>query len=189
MFSSIYPPLRFVSPAPNYAGFKGVTSRRLCCVTRRMPSSLGGCWSASILLTVIFASSLRRVRTQVSLSSIKLGGVSTPLTRAHLPGISFSPLPVPKNKNKFFTTSDASTAGLLDSPDVGVIDYARFLAFTGSTDHQRLGDAEDDEPNAPSENQVKLLSDQKNYLEELNRHFEAKLKDSKGELIVGFNSD
>ena len=73
---------------------------------------------------------------------------------------------------------------------MGVIDYARFLAFTGSTDHQRLGDAEDDdEPNAPSENQVKLLSDQKNYLEELNRHFEAKLKDSKGELIVGFNSD
>ena len=80
MFSSIYPPLHFVSPAPNYAGFKGVTSRRLCCVTRRMPSSLGGCWSASILLTVIFASSLRRVRTQVSLPSIKLGGVSTPLT-------------------------------------------------------------------------------------------------------------
>ena len=72
---------------------------------------------------------------------------------------------------------------MLDSPDIGVIDFARFLAFAGSTENQRsMADSDDSngEPQGPSEDQLKLLSDQKNYLEELNRHFEAKLKDSKG---------
>ena len=71
----------------------------------------------------------------------------------------------------------------MDSPDIGVIDFARFLAFAGSTENQRtMADSDDSngEPQGPSEDQLKLLSDQKNYLEELNRHFEAKLKDSKG---------
>lgn len=78
-----------------------------------------------------------------------------------------------RNKN-----SD-STECILDSPDVGVLDYARYLSFAGSTDGQRgrLEESVAAEVGA-TENHVKLLSDQKNYLEELNRHFEAKLKDS-----------
>ena len=62
-----------------------------------------------------------------------------------------------------------------------VIDYARYLSLAASTDSRRgrFDEGVDYSEKSPlADSHVRLLSDQKNFLEELNRHFEVKLKDS-----------